>query len=261
MGRVICFANNKGGVGKTTSCVSLGLIWAEGGKKVLFIDLDSQANLTYIVGDKELLNTREYTVREAMLDHKISPIEKISDNVDLMPAGLTLATFDRDSATYNGREYLLLDLVKIYKDKYDYILIDCPPALGLISYNALIASDYLIEVTSPDGLSYTGLSLLGKQYLEVCSSSRLNPELQLLGVIITLNENTRVNKEYIHRLKLGLEDLVLKPVISKATRVSQANSLGTSIVDFEPDGKITTQYRELAGSIDSRIIELNNSTK
>ena len=148
MGYTVCFANNKGGVGKTTTSVAIGQAWARMGKKVLFVDLDSQANLTSMVSP---LSPEEHklTIRDAFIDKNNFSIEKIDDNIDLIPSELSLSNFDRDTATVTGREYLLVDLLKPVKKNYDFIIIDCPPALGLITYNALIASDHLVMVATP----------------------------------------------------------------------------------------------------------------
>ena len=142
MGQTICFANNKGGVGKTTTCVAIGQAWARMGKKVLFVDLDSQANLTSIVSPLDP-SQREVSIRDAFQNPDLFSIEPIGENMDLVASDLSLSNFDRDTAAIAGREYLLLDLLKDVKANYDFILIDCPPALGLITYNAMIAADHL----------------------------------------------------------------------------------------------------------------------
>ena len=146
MGQTICFANNKGGVGKTTTCVAIGQAWARMGKKILFVDLDSQANLTSIISPLDP-SQRELSIRDAFQNPDLFSIEHIGENMDLVASDLSLSNFDRDTAAFAGREYLLLDLLKDVKANYDFILIDCPPALGLITYNAMIAADHLVMVT------------------------------------------------------------------------------------------------------------------
>ena len=183
MGQIVCFANNKGGVGKTTTAVAMGYAWAKMGKKVLFVDLDSQANLTAMVSPLAL-DEHESSIRDAFLDKSKFAVEHAAERVDLVPSELSLSNFDRDTAAITGREYLLLDLLKPLKTKYDFIIIDCPPALGLITYNALIASDHLVMVATPDGLAYQGMVMVANLFADVKSNPRLNPDLKLTGVII-----------------------------------------------------------------------------
>ena len=152
MGYTVCFANNKGGVGKTTTSVAIGQAWARMGKKILFVDLDSQANLTSMVSPLAP-EDHKLTIRDAFIDKNNFSIEHVSENIDLVPSELSLSNFDRDTAAVTGREYLLVDLLKPVKNNYDFIIIDCPPALGLITHNALIASDHLVMVATPDALS------------------------------------------------------------------------------------------------------------
>ena len=178
MGQTICFANNKGGVGKSTTSAAIGQAWAKMGKKILFVDLDSQANLTSMISPLAP-DQHESTIRDAFLNSKDLKVENVSENIDLIPSELSLSNFDRDTATFTGREYLLVDLLKPLKPKYDFIIIDCPPALGLITYNAMIASDHLIMVTTADGLSYSGLVMVANLYADVKSSDRLYKNLKL----------------------------------------------------------------------------------
>lgn len=254
MGYTVCFANNKGGVGKTTTCLAIGEAWARMGKKVLFVDLDSQANLTSMISP---LRPEEHklTIRDAFIDKNNFNIEHVSENIDLVPSELSLSNFDRDTAAVTGREYLLLDLLKPVKNNYDFIVIDCPPALGLITYNALIASDHLVMVATPDGLAYSGMVMVANLFADVRSSSRLNQNLSLTGVIITKYERNKLSDMYVQKIKDELGAAFIEPVISKATRIAQAGSFKQSIYDYEPDGKATKQYIEVAQKLALRIID------
>ena len=251
MGKIVCFANNKGGVGKTTTAVAIGQAWARKNKKVLFVDLDSQANLTTMISP---LAPEEHkaTIRDAFLNKRNLNVENVEKNVDLIPSELSLSNFDRDTASVTGREYLLLDILKPLKDKYDYIIIDCPPALGLITYNALIASDHLVMVATPDGLAYSGMVMVANLFADVQSSPRLNPELQLSGVVITKYERNKLSDMYVTKIKNELGDAFVEPVISKATKIAQAGSFNQSIYDYDPSGKVTNQYVEVAKNIARR---------
>lgn len=254
MGYTVCFANNKGGVGKTTTCLAIGEAWARMGKKVLFVDLDSQANLTSMISP---LRPEEHklTIRDAFIDKNNFSIEYVSENIDLVPSELSLSNFDRDTAAVTGREYLLLDLLKPVKNNYDFIVIDCPPALGLITYNALIASDHLVMVATPDGLAYSGMVMVANLFADVRSSSRLNQNLSLTGVIITKYERNKLSDMYVQKIKDELGAAFIEPVISKATRIAQAGSFNQSIYDYDADGKATKQYIEVAQKLALRIID------
>lgn len=254
MGYNVCFANNKGGVGKTTTAVAIGQAWARMGKRVLFVDLDSQANLTAMISP---LKPEEHklTIRDAFIDRNNFSIEHVAENVDLVPSELALSNFDRDTAAVTGREYLLLDLLSPVKKDYDFIVIDCPPALGLITYNALIASDHLVMVATPDGLAYSGMVMVANLYADVRSSKRLNQNLQLSGVVITKYERNRLSDMYVQKVRDELGTALIEPVISKATRIAQAGSFNQSIYEYDPDGKATRQYIEVAQRLALRIMD------
>lgn len=254
MGTVISFANNKGGVGKSTTTAAIGHAWARMGKKVLFVDLDSQANLTSIISPLEP-DQHEFTIRDAFLDSHDLHIENVSENIDLIPSELSLSNFDRDTATLTGREYLLVDLLKPLKAKYDFILIDCPPALGLITYNALIASDHLVMVTTADGLSYSGMVMIANLFADVKSSERLNKDIKLSGVIITRFEKNKLSDMYLQKIKDDMGSTVLEPVIHKATKIAQAASFRQNIYDYDPEGKATREYLEVAQRLALRVME------
>lgn len=252
MGQIVCFANNKGGVGKTTTAVAMGYAWAKMGKKVLFVDLDSQANLTAMVSPLAL-DEHESSIRDAFLDKSKFAVEHAAERVDLVPSELSLSNFDRDTAAITGREYLLLDLLKPLKTKYDFIIIDCPPALGLITYNALIASDHLVMVATPDGLAYQGMVMVANLYADVKSNPRLNPDLKLTGVIISKYERNKLSDMYVEKIRQEMGDAFIEPVLSKATKIAQAGSFNQNIYEYDPSGKVTKQYLEIAQTLDKRI--------
>lgn len=254
MGKTICFANNKGGVGKSTTCVAIGQAWAKMGKKVLFVDLDSQANLTSMISPLEP-DQHEVTIRDAFIDKDLFKVEKIDENIDLVPSELSLSNFDRDTAAITGREYLLLDLLKPVKDRYDFILIDCPPALGLITYNALIAADHLVMVTTADSLSYSGMVMVANLFSDVKSSERLNKNLQLTGVIVTRYERNKISDLYVTKIKNELGIAFIDPPIRKATKIQQAAATGKSIYDLDPNGNATHDYIEIAQKLAMRILK------
>lgn len=253
MGTIICFANNKGGVGKSTTAAAIGQAWAKMGKKILFVDLDSQANLTSMISPLEP-DQHEATIRDAFIDKNNFIIEHVEDNVDLVPSELSLSNFDRDTASTTGREYLLADLLKPLKTKYDFIIIDCPPALGLITYNALIASDHLVMVSTADGLSYSGMMMIGNLFTDVRSSDRLNKNIQLSGIIITRYEKNKLSDMYVNKIRSELGNALIEPLIHKATKIAQAASFRQNIYDYDPDGKATKEYLEVAQKLALRVM-------
>ena len=256
MGKTICFVNNKGGCGKTTTVSAVGEAWANMGKKILFIDLDSQSNLTSIVTDTDpSIKEWETTLEDAFIGGPEFglPIEHVRDNIDIVPSDLDLSNFDKDSTRFTGREYLLADLIETVKDKYDFILLDCPPALGLITYNALVASDYMVMVTNAEGLSYRGMKMVASLFGEVTGNKRLNPQLEIIGVIVTRYEKTNLADMYLEKIRKDLGNLVVEPVIRKSTKVAQAATFQQNLYEFDPSGKATQDYLKVAMELLQRV--------
>lgn len=256
MAKIICFVNNKGGCGKTTTVCAIGMAWASLGKKILFIDLDSQSNLTSIVTDTDP-STQEWdtTLEDAFVGGPEFglPIVHVNEYIDIVPSDLDLSNFDKDTTRFTGREYLLADLIETVKNNYDYILLDCPPALGLITYNALVASDYLVMVTNAEGLSYRGLKMVASLYNEVIGNRRLNPALQILGVVVTRYEKNNLSEMYLGKIKNDLGDMVIEPVIRKSTKVAQSASFQQNLYTFDPNGKATQDYKKVSAELLQRI--------
>lgn len=257
MGKTISFVNNKGGCGKTTTVCAVGQAWANMGKKILFIDLDSQSNLTSIITDTDPATVEwDTTLENAFIGGPEFglPIVHVSEYIDIVPSDLDLSNFDKDTARFTGREYLLADLIETVKDQYDYILLDCPPALGIIIYNALVASDYLVMVSNADGLSYRGMKMVASLYNEVTSNKRLNPNLEILGAIITRFEKNNLSDLYVEKMKNDLGQLLIEPVIRKSTKISQANSFQRNIYEFDPTGRATADYLQVSKELLQRIL-------
>lgn len=258
MGKTLAFLNNKGGCGKTTSVCAIGQAWAKAGKKILFIDLDSQSNLTSIVTDTDpAIKEWETTLEDAVIGGPEFglPIEPVTENIDIVPSDLDLSNFDKDTARYTGREYIIADLIETVKDKYDYILCDCPPALGLITYNAMVASDFIVLVSNADGLSYRGMKMIASLFNEVTGNKRLNPNLEIIGAIITRYEKNNLSDLYLNKIEADLGNLLIKPVIRKSTKITQAGSFQREIYEYDPQGKATKEYIQVAQELLQRIIE------
>lgn len=253
MGKVISFANNKGGVGKTTTIVSVAQALALMDKKVLCVDLDSQANMTGILSPVNP-DDRVLSIRDFFRDKETFAVEEVTKNIDLVPSDLNLANFDLETAAMNNRIYLLTDLLEDVRGEYDFILIDCPPALSTITYNAFIASDYLVMVTTPDDLSYKGLKMTYQLFDNVLSSKRYNPDLKIIGTIVTKMENNLLSNTYLTKISEDPALFFLPPAISKATKVAQAAAMRRSIFEYDPSGKASIQYKEVAQRLASRIL-------
>lgn len=257
MGKVISFMNNKGGVGKTTSAYTIGLAWAKMGKKILFVDLDSQSNLTSMLSSTDpLQQSWDRTIEDAFIAGPQDglPIEHTENPlIDFVPSDLDLSNFERDTANAKLKEFLLLDLLEGVKESYDYIILDCPPALSSIIINAMIASDFLVLVANPEGLSYKGTQMIIKLYNEIISDKRLNPTLKVLGILITRYQKAKVGDKFVELFRHHYGPLVLKPIIRKATKIEQANSMNVSIFDLDPEGRATEDYLKVSQDMITRI--------
>lgn len=260
MGKIICFANNKGGVGKTISASSIGLAFAKMGKKILFIDLDSQANLTSVVSGTDTMEQKwERTIEDAFImgtQEKLPILHTDDPNVDFVPTDLDLSNFEKDTARAPFQQLLLTDLLSPVKDSYDYIIIDCPPSLGIITYNALIASDHLILVTNPEGSSYRGLEMMITLYNEIVTNPRYNPNLKIAGIIVTRTKRDKITKMHTDMLTNDFGPLLMRPFIPESTKVNQSTSFSRSIFEIEPNGRVADAYLQLSQEM---ILRLNDS--
>ena len=261
MAKVISFMNNKGGVGKTTSAHSIGIAWARMGKKILFLDLDSQANLTSMLSETDPLDQEwEQTIEDAFIagpDCNLKDYIHHTNNefIDFVPADLDLANFERDTVRHRLSELLLLDLLEGVKDDYDFIIIDCPPAIQQLSFNAMVGSDYLVLVSSLDGKSYKGLQMMVNVYNQVVSNKRLNPGLKLIGFIATMYQRDKVNNYYWNLLQKDFGPLVIQPYIRKSTTVNRATSFDMSVYDVDNKSKASEDYLRVAQDLMVRILD------
>ena len=273
----ISFMNNKGGCGKTTTACAVGQAWARSGKRILFVDLDSQANLTSIVTDTNPTTAEwENTIENVLIggpDFIEDAILHVAENVDIIPADLELASFEKDISHTNLREFLLAEALDRIKDRYDFILLDCPPALSMIIYNALVASDYIVIVTTPDRPSYRGMGMISEIYEQVRGNKRLNPNIDILGIVITRYENITVANVFVPKIaNVKLDDpkdvkkfvdsdeddndcLVVKPIIPKAAKIQASMSLQVSLYDYDRSGKSAQKYAKLSENLYRRVVE------
>jgi chromosome partitioning protein len=244
--QVIAFANQKGGVAKTTTTLNLGVAFAEQGLRVLLIDLDPQGNLTMSQG----LNPD--AIEQSMFDvlvHRL-PIEQVIERreVDIAVASIDLAGAELALSSQIGRERTLAKALAPVKDRYDYILIDTPPSLGLLTINAFVASGGVIVPVQTEYLSLRGLVQL-ENTLEMVREN-LNPNVEVIGILPTMYDKRLTHsREADEILRENFGDLVYNTRIRKTIRFAEAPVKGTSVLAYEPDGDAAGLYRDLAKEV------------
>ena len=249
MARVIAFANQKGGVAKTTTTLCIGAALAEMGKSVLAIDLDPQAALTYSMGvDPDALGE---TVNDVLV--RRLPMEKVivSREVDLVPSNIDLAGAEAILLAKTGREYALQRAVKDVVDAYDYIVIDCPPSLGILTINGLTAAGEVAIPLQCEALSHRGVG----QLVETLSDIRhfTNANLAVTGLIPTMYDGrSRHAREVLADVGSRYDLAVLEPPVRKSIRFAEASQAGLSILSFASNHPGAEAYRRLARRIDER---------
>lgn len=250
MQRIIAVINQKGGVGKTTTAINLSAYLAKSGKDVLLVDMDPQGNATSGLGlDKKTADSTMYDVLFSAGDLHSSIKETKISGLYLLPANPNLAAAEIDLASEDKREFRLKQALA--NATQDYILIDCPPALGLLTINALTAAD---EVLIPVQAEYYALEGLG-QLLDVVQRVRsgLNPKLEILGVVVTMYDNrTALAEQVSNELKKHFGDKVLNSVIPRNVRLAEAPSFGRPISEHDKWSKGARAYKQLAKEIDKK---------
>lgn len=252
MGKIIAIANQKGGVGKTTTSVNLAAGLGKLGKKALLIDIDPQGNATSGVGvDKRAVKYSTYDVFVEGVSGKDTVVSTEYDNLDLMPSSLDLAAAELEIADRNHRESILKNAVIELRPKYDYIIIDCPPSLGLITVNALCLSDTILVPIQCEYYALEGLSQLMNTVRRVKRS--YNERLDIEGVLLTMYDGRlNLTQQVVEEVKRFFPRKVFNTVIPRAVRLSEAPSFGTPIMYYDRAGKGSAAYMELAQEIDSK---------
>jgi chromosome partitioning protein len=246
MARVIAFANQKGGVAKTTSTLNLGVAMNEQGYRVLMVDLDPQGNLTMSQGfNPDDIDRSMFDV----LVHKL-PIEEVIRNaeVDLAVASIDLAGAELALSSMIGRERTLEKSIASIKERYDYILIDTPPSLGLLTINAFVAADGVIVPVQTEYLSLRGLVQLENTLSMV--RENLNPNVEIMGILPTMYDRRLLHsREAVEILKENFGDLVYNTRIRKTIRYAEAPVKGQSVLAYDPEGEAAGMYRDLAKEV------------
>jgi len=247
--KVISIANQKGGVGKTTTSVNLGACLAHIGKKVLLVDIDPQGNATSGMGvEKADVNQCVYNVLVEDVDVKQVILPTSEENFDIIPATIQLAGAEIELVPTISREVRLKRALDTVKNQYDYILIDCPPSLGLLTLNSLTASDSIIIPVQCEYYALEGLSQLLSTVRLV--QKHLNKNLAIEGVLLTmLDARTNLGLQVIEEVKKYFQDRVYKSIIPRNVRLSEAPSHGKPIITYDPKSRGAEVYLELAKEV------------
>jgi chromosome partitioning protein len=251
MAIVIAVANQKGGVGKTTTTANLGASLAKHGRRVLLVDMDPQGNLTSAVG---AARSAEQTVADSLLDRRVHlpvvHVENGTGRLDVVPASLALAGAEAQLMNKLGREMRLRDQIIQLGDSYDYVLIDTPPSLGLLTINALVAADHVLIPTEARFFSLQGLQMIEESIEEVLY---LNPKLQILGILLSkYDRRLREEKQVADYLRERWGSRVFGTEIGTSSKVLEASSAATSVFNYAGAERAAEGYTRLAEEVIQR---------
>lgn len=252
MGRIIAVANQKGGVGKTTTSINLAACLAEKGKKVLAVDMDPQGNLTSGLGvDKDSVEKSIYELIIGEVDIKEVINKEVLENLDIIPTSIDLSAAEIELIGVDDKEYILRNAIDQVKDQYDFVIIDCPPSLSMLTINAMTTADSVIVPIQCEYYALEGLSQLIHTVELV--KDRLNSKLEIEGVVFTMYDaRTNLSLQVVENVKDNLQQNVYKTIIPRNIRLAEAPSYGLPINKYDPKSTGAESYMRLADEVIER---------
>lgn len=249
MGRTIAIANQKGGVGKTTTAINLSACLAEKGKKVLAVDMDPQGNMTSGLGvDKDSVENTIYNliIGEAKMEEVL--IKDVLENLDIIPTNIDLSGAEIELLDVEEKEYIVRNEIDKIKDNYDFIIIDCPPSLSMLTINAMTTADSVLVPIQCEYYALEGLSQLIHTVELV--RDRLNPKLTIEGVVFTMYDaRTNLSLQVVENVKDNLKQTIYKTIIPRNIRLAEAPSYGIPINKYDPKSAGAESYLRLADEV------------
>lgn len=249
MGRTIAIANQKGGVGKTTTAINLSACLAEKGKKVLAVDMDPQGNMTSGLGvDKDSVENTIYNliIGESKMEEVL--IKDVLENLDIIPTNIDLSGAEIELLDVEEKEYIVRNEIDKIKDNYDFIIIDCPPSLSMLTINAMTTADSVLVPIQCEYSALEGLSQLIHTVELV--RDRLNPKLTIEGVVFTMYDaRTNLSLQVVENVKDNLEQTIYKTIIPRNIRLAEAPSYGIPINKYDPKSAGAESYLRLADEV------------
>lgn len=252
MGRIIAIANQKGGVGKTTTAINLSACLADKGKKVLAVDMDPQGNMTSGLGlDKEFLEKTVYDMIIGESDIEEVLQKETMENLDVLPTNIDLSAAEIELIDVENKEFIVRNSIQKIRNNYDFVIIDCPPSLSMLTINAMTTADSVLVPIQCEYYALEGLSQLIHTVELV--KDRLNPDLEIEGVVFTMYDaRTNLSLQVVENVKDNLQQNIYKTIIPRNIRLAEAPSYGMPINQYDPKSAGSESYMRLADEVISK---------